>query len=123
MILVDTSVWIDHLRRGDAQLTRLLNAGAVLCHPFVIGELACGNLHNRAAVLALLEALPVVVVAAHGEVLHMLEVRGLSGEGLGWVDAHLLASALIAGCPLRTRDRALARAAGQVGLEHDVAVQ
>ncbi len=70
MILVDTSVWVDHLRKGDRELASLLNEGVVLCHPFVIGELACGNLKNRDEILSLLEALPLSTVAGHEEVLY-----------------------------------------------------
>ena len=98
MILVDTSVWIDHLRRGNERLKSLLHDDQVLCHPFVIGELACGNLHNRNEVLYLLEALPGVPVADHTEVLHLIDAHRLYGQGLGWIDAHLLASALLTGC-------------------------
>lgn len=112
MTLVDTSVWIEHLRRGSARLTELLNDERVLCHPFVLGELACGDLRNRAEILALLAELPQVQVAEQHEVLHLLETRRLYGRGLGWVDAHLLASCLLAGCVLWTLDKPLARVAG-----------
>ena len=116
MILVDTSVWIDHLRRGNERLKSLLHDDQVLCHPFVIGELACGNLHNRNEVLYLLEALPGVPVADHTEVLHLIDAHRLYGQGLGWIDAHLLASALLTGCELWTSDRLLHALAGRVGL-------
>lgn len=112
MTLVDTSVWIEHLRRGSARLTELLNDEQVLCHPFVLGELACGDLRNRAEILALLAELPQVQVAEQHEVLHLLETRRLYGRGLGWVDAHLLASCLLTGCVLWTLDKPLARVAG-----------
>lgn len=112
MILVDTSVWIDHLRRGEQELVKLLNEGVVLCHPFVIGELACGNLKNRAEILSLLAALPTPTVASHQEALHLLTKRKLSGKGLGWIDLHLLASALLSKCPLWTKDKALGTVAG-----------
>ncbi len=111
MILVDTSVWIDHLRKGDPELASLLNEGMVLCHPFVIGELACGNLKNRHEILSLLEALPTATVASHEEVLHLVSDRKLHGKGLGWIDTHLLASALLFKSTLWTRDRTLAAAA------------
>ena len=111
MVLVDTSVWIDHLRRGSAELSTLLDQGAVLCHPFVIGELACGNLRRRDEILGHLQALPEAVTAEHDEVLHLVREHRLHGQGIGWVDAHLLASARLSGCRLWTRDRALATAA------------
>ena len=116
MILVDTSVWIDHLRVGNERLRALLQNDQVLCHPFIIGELACGNLHNRNEVLHLLEALPSVPVADHSEVLHLINTHRLYGQGLGWIDAHLLASALLTGCELWTSDRLLHTLADRVGL-------
>ena len=112
-MLVDTSVWIDHLRRGNTTLAALLERGEVLCHPFVIGELACGILRNRAEILSLLEALPQAALADHAEVLGFLEKHGLPGEGIGWIDAHLLASARLARAALWTYDRALASAAAR----------
>lgn len=112
MILVDTSVWIDHLRKGDRELAGLLNEGVVLCHPFVIGELACGNLKNRAEILSLLAALPTSPVASHEEGLHLVADRKLAGKGLGWIDVHLLASALLSKCTLWTKDKALESVAG-----------
>ena len=116
MILVDTSVWIDHLRLGSERLRSLLQDNQVLCHPFVIGELACGNLHNRNEILHLLEALPGAPVADHSEVLHLINAHRLYGHGLGWIDVHLLASALITGCELWTSDRLLHTLADRVGL-------
>lgn len=111
MVLVDTSVWVDHLRRGNADLAGLLEEQEVLCHPFILGELACGNLRKRAEVLALLAALPGANVAEDGEVLHLLEAKRLHGKGLGWVDAHLVASALLTDSALWTLDKPLQRAA------------
>lgn len=111
MTLVDTSVWVAHLRTGNDRLAALLRAGQVLSHPFVIGELACGNLRNRQEILALLAALPRASVADHGEVMTLLESSHLFGRGLGWVDLHLLASALLSRCALWTLDRPLQRAA------------
>ena len=93
----------------------LLLEGAVAIHPFVVGELACGNLKNRAALLESLQALPRVVVASDDEVLELVERRKLWGQGIGWVDAHLLASTLVSGCDLCTNDERLKRAAGLVG--------
>ena len=95
MILVDTSVWVDHLRRGDATLARLLEDGEVLMHSFVVGELACGNLHNRPEILQLLGDLPHVEEATSDEALYCVEENALMGRGVGWVDVHLLASALL----------------------------
>ena len=116
MALVDTSVWIDHLRRGSAELSGLLDQGAVLCHPFVVGELACGNLRRRDEILGHLQALPEAVTASHDEVLHLVHDQRLQGQGIGWVDAHLLASARLSGCRLWTRDRALAAMAAMLGV-------
>ena len=108
MILVDTSVWIDHLRHADVVLTSLLEQGQVVTHPFVIGELAVGNLEPRAPVLNGLRALPEARVARHEEVLQFIEQRRLFGLGIGFVDAHLLASVhLTAGATLWTRDKRL----------------
>ncbi len=111
MILVDTSIWVEHLRAGSARLQALLHDDQVLCHPFVLGEVACGNLRRREQILALLAALPEARTAEHHEVLHLLGSARLYGRGLGWVDLHLLASALLSGCTLWTLDRPLQRAA------------
>ena len=117
MILVDTSVWIDHLRSGDANLAALLDAGRVLAHPFVIGEIALGNLKRRARLLEALQDLPQASVAADAEILEFIEAGGLAGLGIGYVDVHLLASArLTAGSALWTRDRRLAEVAGRLGV-------
>lgn len=108
MILVDTSVWIDHLRAGDKRLTTALGERRVLAHPFVVGEIALGNLRQRDLVLALLRRLPVVQVAANEEALAFIEAQNLSGTGIGLIDAHLLASVkLTPGAKLWTRDRRL----------------
>ncbi len=117
MTLVDTSVWVDHLRRHDPALADLLEDGAVMVHPCVIGELACGGLRRRVETLALLKALPVAATADDRETLELIERRGLHGRGLGWIDAQLLAAALLTGCRLWTRDRALSRAAADLGLD------
>jgi predicted nucleic acid-binding protein len=116
MILADTSVWIDHLRVGNARLRDSLNEGAVLCHLFVIGELACGNLRQRDEILSLLAALPDASVATHEEVLAFVSEHGLHGKGLGWIDVHLLASAMLSKCQLWTLDKALEKAARRLGL-------
>lgn len=108
MILVDTSVWVDHLRRGDAQLVDLLQRANVIMHPFVVGEMACGSLRDRLSTLELLQDLPAAVVADGDEVLGFIERHGLHGKGIGYVDVHLLASvALTEGASLWTRDKKL----------------
>jgi predicted nucleic acid-binding protein len=116
MILVDTSVWVDHLRQGIPVLSDLLTAGKVAAHPFVVGELACGNPANRAEILRLLSALPTAKVATHAEVLHLVETRRLHGRGVGWIDMHLLASALLSRTSLWTRDRNLHSIARTLGI-------
>lgn len=118
MVLVDTSIWIDHLRRGEARLSRLLEKGRVLCHPWVIGELACGRLERRTEILDLLEALPLAEVAEHRELLDFIERRDLMGRSVGFVDVHLLGSALLSHAPLWTGDRALACVAADLGVSY-----
>ena len=117
MILVDTSVWVEHLRHGLPRLATLLQEGEVLIHPWVIGELACGNLRNRQQVLELLQGLPVATVASDAEVLLLIERDRLMGRGIGYVDVHLLASARLSYCRLWTQDRRLAAVAHEQGLE------
>lgn len=119
MILVDTSVWVQHLRSGDPILAGELGAGRVLAHPFVIGELACGTLRNRREVIDLLGRLPAVPTATQAEALDFLERHALMGRGIGFVDVHLLASAALA-APARlwTRDRRLAAVAAALNLAH-----
>lgn len=116
MILVDTSVWADHFRAGNAHLKALLEEGLVLTHAFVAGELACGNLRQRSFILEALQSLPSATAATHEEALRLLEDRALWGAGLGWIDVHLLAAALLSGCRLWTVDRRLARAAADAGV-------
>ena len=116
MILVDTSVWVEHLRRRHSGLAGLLEREQVLCHPFVIGELACGALRRRAEVLSLLHALPQCPLAGHDEALALIERRGLPGRGIGWIDVHLLASAVLGDAPLWTLDRRLASVAEKLSL-------
>jgi hypothetical protein len=108
VILVDTSVWIDHLRKSNAKLSALLDDGVVLVHPFVVGELAIGHLRKREAVLRELTNLPLVTVATGAEVLQFIDNEGLFGSGIGYVDAHLLASArLTPGVRIWTKDKRL----------------
>ena len=116
MVLVDTSVWVDHLREHDDALADLLNAGEVACHPFVVGELACGGIRNRSEILSLLSALPSLSKAEDDEVLLFIDRHSLTGRGLGLIDVHLLASCMLGGVPLWTRDRKLAGAAVELGL-------
>lgn len=117
MILVDTSIWIDHLRASDERLTQLLEAGQVLVHPFVIGEMALGNLRNRDTVLGALQDMPQAAVATEPEVLRFIGTKGLFGLGIGYIDAHLLAAVLLTpGALLWTRDKRLLAASAQLGV-------
>jgi predicted nucleic acid-binding protein len=118
MMLVDTSVWIDHFRHGDAALTTALEAGQVGMHSFVLGELACGNLRSRAEVLGLLQALAPMPVSTDKEVLFFIDQHELMGRGIGYVDVHLLASARLGGTLLWTRDKRLHAVATALGLAH-----
>ncbi|MBB1628076.1 type II toxin-antitoxin system VapC family toxin [Achromobacter sp. UMC71] len=117
MILVDTSVWIDHLAEGEPRLERLLNDESVLMHPFVVGELALGSLGRRETVMDALTLLPQVVRASHNEVMHFLQAERLFGKGIGYVDLHLLASTrLTPGATLWTKDKRLRSLASELSL-------
>ena len=119
MILVDTSVWVDHLREGEPALAAALEQGAVLTHPFVLGELACGNLKNRGEVLQLMGELPGVPMATDSEALDFIERRALMGRGIGYIDVHLLASVVLDGSArLWTRDKRLAAVAEALELAY-----
>lgn len=119
MILVDTSIWIDHLRAGDPALAGLLQNGQAIAHPWVIGELALGHLTRRGEILGLLGNLGQAPTATDREVLAMVEEHRLFGRGIGYVDAQLLASTLLtAGNALWTRDQRLAAAAGRLGVAY-----
>jgi hypothetical protein len=119
MILVDTSLWVDHLRLGEPALAAALESGFVFCHPFVIGELACGNLHGRRTVLDLLTRLPATRVANQDEVLAFIERHSLMGRGIGLIDVHLLASVMLEPpARLWTRDRRLEAVASELGVAH-----
>ena len=119
MILVDTSVWIDHLRRREPTLTATLDDGQILMHPFVLGEFACGNLASRYKVLSLMQDLPKAPVATDAEALDFIERHQLMGRGIGYVDVHLLASVALAGAStLWTRDARLAMVAGDMALAY-----
>lgn len=118
MILVDTSVWVDHLRSGEAHLASLLINGQVLCHPFVIGELALGNLSDRAGILADLENLPAAPLASDVEVRRFIDQHGLAGSGIGYVDVHLAASARLGAAQgVWTRDRRLKAVLSRLSLD------
>ena len=111
MVLVDASVWVSHLRDGNNELANLLNDGRVLCHPLIVGELACGNLKDRAVILSFLQLLPMSIEAEHDEVLSFIEDNRLMGKGIGYVDVHLITSAVLTGVPIWTLDKKLAQIA------------
>lgn len=115
MILVDSSVWIDHLRSGDSHLAGLLDRHVAASHDFIIGEIACGNLKNRREVLSLLSSLPKCEPATHGEVLFFIDRHRLMGRGIGYVDACLLAAVALSSGQLWTRDKRLSAIAGELG--------
>lgn len=120
MILVDTSIWIDHLRRSNERLRRMLEQGRVLIHPYVIGEVALGNLRNRDAILSALQNLPQAAVATDGEVLRFVHQNALYGAGIGYIDAHLLAAVRLSpGATLWTGDRRLLAAGKSLGVTED----
>ncbi len=119
MILVDTSIWIDHLRSGNAALVRLLDNSAVLAHPWVTGELALGNLSHRDEVISLLCGLPQAALADNDEVLRLIDQEGLYGAGIGYVDAQLLAATrLTPDTRLWTGDKRLSTVTARLGLDH-----
>jgi len=118
MLLVDTSVWVNHFRHGDPQLAQSLEDGLVLMHPFILGEIACGNLQKRTQVLSDLQTLPLATSAENSEALLLAERHKLYGSGLSWIDVHLLASALLSHCRLWTLDARLARAATHLRLRY-----
>lgn len=116
MVLVDTSIWIDHFRSGHTTLATLLNEGAAAIHPFIIGELACGNLKNRKEIISLLHALPHTEKAGDDEVLFFIEKHQLMGLGIGLIDIHLLASCHLVNAKLLTNDKRLRQAADNLGI-------
>ncbi len=116
MLLVDTGVWSDHLRRHDASMAQLLHTTQVLTHPFVIGEIACGLFPRRSEVLQLLATLPSAMLLGQVELLSFIDRHALAGRGIGFVDCHLLASAMVAGSGLWTRNKSLAAAAASLGV-------
>lgn len=116
MVLVDTSIWVAHLRQGLRRLENLLMDAEVICHPFIIGELACGNLKNRSEIISLLQSLPIAPTIEFEEFLFFIDRNHLMGKGIGFVDVHLLASAQLAGVPLWTADKKLKSAVDQLKL-------
>ncbi|MDF7799865.1 PIN domain-containing protein [Pontiellaceae bacterium B1224] len=116
MVLVDTSIWIDHLNSGNKQLTELLHGGKAAIHPFIIGELACGNLKNRKEIISLLHALPHIKKADDDEILFFIEKHKLMGQGIGLIDIHLLASCKLEKVKLLTRDKRLKQAGQKLNL-------
>ena len=118
MVLVDTSVWVSHLRDGNNELEYLLKNGNVLCHPLIVGELACGNLKDRAVILSFLQLLPMSIEAEHEEVLSFVEKNRLMGKGIGYVDAQLVASALLTSVPIWTLDEKLAQLADGLHIKY-----
>jgi predicted nucleic acid-binding protein len=120
MVLVDTSVWVNHFRRGEHHLSKLLMDAEVACHSFIIGELACANISNRAEILKLLRSLPLAPAINLDEYLYFVEQNQLYGTGIGFVDVHLLASAKLAGMPLWTNDKKLQHAASGLDLFYSI---
>ncbi len=118
MVLVDTSIWISHFRETSSHLSKLLLDEAVACHPFIIGELACGNIKNRKEILILLKALPQVQVAEENEILQFIEHKKLMGLGIGLIDVHLLASSLLTSLPLWTTDKRLRTTASKLNISY-----
>ncbi|MFC1886540.1 type II toxin-antitoxin system VapC family toxin [Thermodesulfobacteriota bacterium] len=116
MVLVDTSIWVAHLRQGSRQLEKLLMDAGVMCHPFIIGELACGNLKNRNEITSLLQSLPTAPTIEFDEFLFFIDENHLMGKGIGFVDVHVLASAQLAGITLWTADKKLKFVADQLKL-------
>ena len=119
-ILVDTSVWVKHLRETDKDLTRLLEQGLVACHPFIIGELACGGIKNRYEIISLLNDLPLTIILDHNEIMEFIEYRKVMNKGIGYVDVHLLGAGLVSETPLWTFDKSLRRIANQLSIEYDI---
>jgi predicted nucleic acid-binding protein len=118
MILVDTSVWIDHFHHSDEDLKELLLSNQACIHPFILGELSCGNISNRKEVLSLLRILRSIDLVLDEEVFILIEDRKLFDKGLGFIDVHLLASALIHHVPIWTRDKSLKRVAGELNISY-----
>ncbi len=119
MIIVDTSIWVVHLRKGHSHLEELLLEAEVACHPFIIGELACGNIRNRKKLLALLQTLPMAQTATSNELLHCIERNRVINIGIGFVDVHLLAAARLSGMPLWSLDKKLSMTAKKLDVAYN----
>ena len=120
MVLVDTSVWINHLRNSDHHLEKLLFDGEVVCHPHIIGELACGNIKNRQEIISLIQELPQTTLIEFEEFLYFVEQNQLYGKGIGFVDIHLLASAKLDQAPLWTADKRLKTASAELKINYKI---
>lgn len=120
MVLVDTSVWIEHFRSGHTEFAELLNKAQVACHPYVVGELACGGLKNRTQILSLLQSLPMAMLAEHAEVLQFIENHKIMNRGFGYIDVHLLASTIMTGIPLWTFDKRLDHISTELGVSFKI---
>jgi predicted nucleic acid-binding protein len=120
MVLVDTSVWVSHLRDGNVGLEKLLNDGEVVCHTFIVGELACGNLKNSHEILTYLQSLTMAILAEDEEVLKFIGNHQLMGKGLGYIDVHLIASAVLTDVPLWTFDNTLNKFTKKFGINYDI---
>jgi predicted nucleic acid-binding protein len=118
MVLVDTSVWVSHLRHGNEELQKLLHEGEVVCHPFIVGELACGNLKNRHEILTYLQSLPMTILAEDEEVLKFIGNNQLMGKGLGYIDVHLIASAVLTSVLFWTLDKTLDKFTEKIGINY-----
>ena len=118
MVLVDTSIWVSHLRTGEPHLKVLLQNGEVLCHPFIVGELACGQIKNRSEILTLLQALPIAKMAEHEEILRFIEIQHLMGVSLGLIDVYLLAAAFLSMAPLWTTDKRLKAMSERLNIDY-----
>lgn len=117
MVLVDTSVWVSHLRHGNPKLQEMLQESQVVSHPFIIGELACGNISNRTEIISLIQSLPMLDVIEHEELLLFIEHNRMMGTGLGLVDIYLMASAILAGIPLWTQDKKFKRTCSRLSID------
>ena len=119
LVLVDTSVWVKHLRESEKDLVRLLEQGLVACHPFIIGELACGNIKNQYEIMNLLNDLPSIDALDHCDIMDFIEYRKIMNKGIGYMDVHLLGSALVSETPLWTFDKALRKIANELCVEYN----
>ena len=119
MVLVDTSVWIDHFRNENDRLVKLLNNGEVFSHPFIIGEIACGKIKNRLEIITSLQSLPQSLIVDHEEVMLFIEKKKIMGQGLGYIDITLLVSSILTGIPLWTLDKRLNEIARKFDIHHE----